>query len=152
MSTFAARLQYSMEQAGLNQTALAEKTGASKAAISQYLSGKNLPSLARMQVLAEAIGTSLEYLKGYRTPPEPPRAPEKKITVTEAARCMGKSFQFVRNGLQQGILPFGNAVPGTGKHWNYYISPARFRDYVGAEAFNRFFGLTSEQEVTERSD
>lgn len=47
--------------------------------------------------------------------------PVKKISVKEAARCMGKSDQFVRIGLQRGLLPFGNAVPGTGNNWNYYI-------------------------------
>lgn len=67
----------------------------------------------------------------------------KKISVKEAARCMGKSDQFVRIGLQRGLLPFGNAVPGTGSKWIYYINPAKFREYVGAEAFNTFFGLTA---------
>ena len=59
-----------------------------------------------------------------------------------AARCLGKSNQFVRVGLQRGLLPFGNAVPGTRERFNYYISPIRFRDYVGAERFNEFFGIT----------
>ena len=49
----------------------------------------------------------------------------------------------MRIGLQRGLLPFGNAVPGTGNNWNYYINPAKFREYVGAEAFNTFFGLTA---------
>ncbi|OKZ68084.1 MAG: hypothetical protein BHV93_14295 [Clostridiales bacterium 52_15] len=79
---------------------------------------------------------------GYGAAPvaEPPI---KKISVKEAARCMGKSDQFVRIGLQRGLLPFGNAVPGTGNNWNYYINPIKFREYVGAEVFNNFFGLTA---------
>ena len=40
-ATFAERLKYAMEQANMSQSALSEKAGASKAAISQYLSGKN---------------------------------------------------------------------------------------------------------------
>lgn len=67
-ATFAERLKYAMEQADMSQSALSEKAGASKAAISQYLSGNN---------------------------------------------------------------------------WNYYINPTKFREYVGAEAFNSFFGLTA---------
>ena len=43
MKTFAERLKYAMGEAGLNQSTLSERTGASKAAISQYLSGKNTP-------------------------------------------------------------------------------------------------------------
>ena len=142
MTTFAERLKNAMEQANMSQSALSEQAGASKAAISQYLSGKNTPGSDRIKALADATGVSFDYLMGYRAAPvaEPPI---KKISVKEAARCMGKSDQFVRIGLQRGLLPFGNAVPGTGNNWNYYINPAKFREYVGAEAFNTFFGLTA---------
>ena len=43
MNTFAERLKNAMEQANMSQSALSEQAGASKAAISQYLSGKNTP-------------------------------------------------------------------------------------------------------------
>lgn len=126
----------------MSQSALSEQAGASKAAISQYLSGKNTPGPDRIKALADATGVSFDYLMGYGAAPvaEPPI---KKISVKEAARCMGKSDQFVRIGLQRGLLPFGNAVPGTGACWNYYINPTKFRDYVGADQFNSFFGLTA---------
>lgn len=142
MTTFAERLKYAMEQANMSQSALSEQAGASKAAISQYLSGKNTPGPDRIKALADATGVSFDYLMGYGAGPvaEPPI---KKISVKEAARCMGKSDQFVRIGLQRGLLPFGNAVPGTGACWNYYINPTKFRDYVGADQFNSFFGLTA---------
>lgn len=142
MNTFAERLKYAMEQAHMSQAELSLQAGASKAAISQYLSGKNTPGMDRIKALADATGVSFDYLMGYGTAPvaEPP---VKKISVKEAARCMGKSDQFVRIGLQRGLLPFGNAVPGTGNNWNYYINPAKFREYVGTEAFNTFFGLTA---------
>ena len=143
-ATIAERLKYAMEQANMSQSALSEKAGASKAAISQYLSGKNTPGPERVKALADATGTTFEFLMGYGGAPvkdAPP--PVKKISVKEAARCMGKSDQFARIGLQRGLLPFGNAVPGTGNNWNYYINPTKFREYVGAEAFNSFFGLTA---------
>lgn len=144
MKTFAERLKYAMGESGLNQSTLSERTGASKAAISQYLSGKNTPGPERVKALADVTGVTFDFLMGYGAAPvtdAPP--PVKKISVKEAARCMGKSDQFVRIGLQRGLLPFGNAVPGTGNNWNYYINPAKFREYVGAEAFNTFFGLTA---------
>ena len=142
MTTFAERLKNAMEQTNVSQSDLSRRTGASKAAISQYLSGKNTPGPDRIKALADATGVSFDYLMGYGAAPiaEPPI---KKISVKEAARCMGKSDQFVRIGLQRGLLPFGNAVPGTGNNWNYYINPAKFREYVGAEAFNTFLGLTA---------
>lgn len=50
---------------------------------------------------------------GYEAPPaKEQKVSVKKITTADAARCLGKSKQFVRIGLQRGLLPFGNAVPG----------------------------------------
>jgi transcriptional regulator with XRE-family HTH domain len=144
MKTFAERLKYAMGEAGLKQSTLSENTGISKAAISQYLSGKNTPGPDRVKALADATGVAFDFLMGYDAAPEKaPVIPVKKITTDEAARCMGKSRQFVRVGLQRGVLPFGNAVPGEGSKWSYYINPAKFRDYVGAEQFDSFFGLTA---------
>ena len=141
-TTFAERLKNAMEQANVSQSDLSRRTGASKAAISQYLSGKNTPNMERIAALANATGVTLDYLIGYGAAPDTEPL-IKKISVKEAARCMGKSDQFVRIGLQRGLLPFGNAVPGTGACWNYYINPTKFRDYVGADQFNSFFGLTA---------
>lgn len=139
-TTFAERLKNAMEQANVSQSDLSRRTGASKAAISQYLSGKNTPNIERIAALADATGVTFDYLIGYDTAPAT-QAPLKKISVKEAARCMGKSDQFVRIGLQRGLLPFGRAVPGTGRCWNYYINPDKFKEFVGVEQFNAFFGV-----------
>lgn len=53
----------------------------------------------------------------------------KKITVTEAATVMGVSKQFVRIGLQKGILQFGYAVKMSNRY-TYHISPEKFNDYM----------------------
>ncbi|MEY8405069.1 hypothetical protein AALA54_17530, partial [Oscillospiraceae bacterium 44-34] len=94
---------------------------------------------------ADATGVSFDFLMGYDVPPTTanPAPTMGRITTKVAARCLGKSDQFVRIGLQRGLLPFGTAVPGTGSKWNYYIDPAKFRVYVGAERFNEFFRLTA---------
>lgn len=52
-----------------------------------------------------------------------------KISVTQAAKLMGVSPQFVRVGLQRGTLPIGSAVKF--KQWAYYISPVLFEAYTG---------------------
>lgn len=44
------------------------------------------------------------------------------MKVSEVARLLGKSEQFVRIGLQRGILPFGYAVN---------ISEHKVREYLG---------------------
>ena len=56
----------------------------------------------------------------------------RNITVKEAARIMGKSQQFVRIGIQRGILPFGKAVKMS-SIWTYHISPKEFWEYIGSD-------------------
>ena len=54
----------------------------------------------------------------------------QNISVKEAAEIMGKSKQFVRIGLQRGLLPIGTAVK-LSSIWTYHISPKLFYEYVG---------------------
>lgn len=53
------------------------------------------------------------------------------ITVKEAAKMMGKTEQFIRIGLQRGLLPIGNAIQNPGGKYSYYISPELFEKYTG---------------------
>ena len=62
--------------------------------------------------------------------PEERRNAPEKITIKQAADIMQKGQQFVRIGLQRGLLPFGTAVK-VKQRWNYYISPKLFYEYVG---------------------
>lgn len=52
------------------------------------------------------------------------------MKVSECAKLLGKSEQFVRVGLQHGVLPFGVAVKMSSK-WTYLISEAKVYDYLG---------------------
>lgn len=54
------------------------------------------------------------------------------MRVKEAAQLLGKSEQFVRIGLQRGILPFGYAVKMSSK-WTYHISEHKIYEYIGKE-------------------
>lgn len=54
------------------------------------------------------------------------------MKVAEAAKLLQKSEQFVRIGLQRGILPFGYAVKMSSK-WTYHISAAKLNEYLGKE-------------------
>lgn len=58
----------------------------------------------------------------------------RKITVREAAKIMGKSTLFVREGMRRGILPIGTVIqlPGSQK-CTFYISPPLLAAYIGAE-------------------
>lgn len=57
-----------------------------------------------------------------------------KITVQLAAKLMGKSTLFVREGMRRGVLPIGEAyqLPGSSK-WTFYISPPLLAQYIGAD-------------------
>lgn len=52
------------------------------------------------------------------------------LKVSECARLLGKSQQFVRIGLQRGILPFGYAIKMSSK-WTYHISESKVYEYLG---------------------
>ena len=59
-----------------------------------------------------------------------------KVTPEMAAKIMGKNVQFVRIGLQRGLLPFGVAQQVDESRpkcrHNYYISPKAFMEFTGA--------------------
>lgn len=55
-----------------------------------------------------------------------------KIKVTEAAAILHVSQQYVRIGLQRGVLPIGTAIKMSSK-WTYNISPKLLADYSGAD-------------------
>jgi hypothetical protein len=52
------------------------------------------------------------------------------ISVKEAAEIMGKSQQFVRIGLQRGLLTFGTAIKMSSK-WTYHIPRNKLFEYLG---------------------
>ena len=144
MNTFAERLKYAMEQADMSQSALSEKAGASKAAISQYISGKNTPGPERIKALADATGVTFDFLMGAGVSPKSDsvKLADVKITFVKACRCLRKSEDSVRKLMMDGC-EFGKAVQGTGDRLNYIFYPAKFREYVGPERFDSFFGLTA---------
>ncbi len=55
----------------------------------------------------------------------------RKVTVAEAARMLGKSALFVREGIKRGVLPIGTAMqmPGSTK-WSFHISPGKLEEYL----------------------
>lgn len=55
-----------------------------------------------------------------------------RVSVTEAARRLEVSPQFVRIGMQRGTLPIGTAVKMSSK-WTYHISAPLLDMYAGKE-------------------
>lgn len=52
------------------------------------------------------------------------------MNVIECAKLLKVSPQFVRIGLQRGVLPFGTAIKMSSK-WTYHISEAKVYEYLG---------------------
>lgn len=59
---------------------------------------------------------------------------ENSMTIAEASQLMGVSRQFIRVGLQRGILPFGYAVQVTKSRYTYFISRQKFTEHTGINA------------------
>jgi transcriptional regulator with XRE-family HTH domain len=122
---FSERLKQAMEEKNINATALSAATGIGKSSISQYLSGKNEPADKRKALIASALGFPPDYFKS-----EVQDEVCTNLSVMTVARLMGKSKEFVYQGLRKGVFPWGYAVK-MGKNWSYYISPVAFTKYTG---------------------
>ena len=55
---------------------------------------------------------------------------KNRISVEHAAELLGVSPQFIRIGLQQGILKFGMAVKMS-RQWTYVITKQKFEEATG---------------------
>ena len=55
----------------------------------------------------------------------------RKITPDQAARIMGCSGQFIRIGMQRGLLNIGDAIKLSPHRWTYNISPAKLAERQG---------------------
>ena len=131
MNVFSQRLKKAMEQEQMSQSELSKNTGLGKSSISQYVSGKNIPSNSNLKVIASALNVSAEWLEGRIDEPTPDTSHLKNLPVEIAAKLMGVGKQMLRQGLKNGIFPFGYAVKMPSGKFRYYISPKKFSDFTG---------------------
>jgi len=132
--SFANNLKTIMQERNLSQTDLSNLTGIGKPSLSQYLSGKHIPHQRRVSEIANALDVSQTRLtaRGRDVGSEPlPIISQQKISIEEAAMRLGKSKQFVRVALQNGVAPFGFATKGSGNAYDYHISPKLLKEYIG---------------------
>ena len=135
--TYAQRLKQIMDKQGVSQAQLVELTGIGKSSISQYLSGKNIPSAQRSRVFADALGVPVEYLLDLESDIDfEGRGPSKdtlNVPVPEAAKIMGVTQQFLRESLINGSAPFGFGTIMQGNGRRFFISAPLFFRYLGLE-------------------
>ena len=126
-----------MNEQNLNQTDLSNLTGIGKPSLSQYLSGKNIPHHRRISEIATALGISpgrLNVIHQEKVCETSQVISSQKVSIDETARRLGKSQQFVRIALQNGVAPFGFATKGTGNTYDYHISPKLLDEYIGEKS------------------
>lgn len=132
---FSEKLKNAMQQLGINQAKVVALTGKSKGSISQYLSGKQIPSEMVQRDIAVSLGLAPEYF-------EHEEAAVMKIAktgsgyipsldVAVAAKMLRMNHNTVRKGLQQGVFPWGYAIKTSEKRWVYFINAARFAEIEG---------------------
>lgn len=126
---FSELLKQAMQEKGMNASNLSAATGIGKSSISQYLSGKNDPPDKKKVHIARSMGLPDDYFKRGQVQSDL-ASDEVNLSVITAAKLMGKSKEFLYQGLRDGVFPFGYAVK-MGKNWSYYISPVMFQKHTG---------------------
>ncbi len=140
---FDEKLKRVMQDLGITQAQVSGMTGIGRSSISQYLSGKNVPTEQRQREMATALGLVPDYFEQDKEPviklAKSGGGKIPRLLPEDAARLMSLSKRTVRNGLQQGVFPWGYAVktstnPDTGKAtWSYFINARRFAEIEGVE-------------------
>ena len=117
---FSEKLKQAMQDLHLNQIQVVGLTGKSKGSISQYISGKQVPSEAAQRDIAISLVVfpKKEVRNGII----------QKLEVTEAAKILGMTHTTVRKGLQQGVFPWGYAIHTSENRWVYFINAKRFAE------------------------
>lgn len=126
---FTDKLNQLMKETGLTQSKLHELTGIGRSSISQYLSGKNEPSEARKKEIALALGVQEDYFQQFEVAATIQYGSAVNVPVPLIASLMGKSKEWVMQGLRDGVFPWGYAVKMT--KWSYFISSTKFTEYTG---------------------
>ena len=66
------------------------------------------------------------------------------MSVAEAAELMGVSKDYIRIGLQRGLLPFGTAVKMSNRY-TYFISANQLFKYLGIDDYNEITNFYTER-------
>lgn len=134
--SFSEKLKKAMHDLELNQRQVCGLTGKSKGSVSQYLSGKQIPSEKVQSDIAVSLGLTPDY---FTTEEEKPVIAKEALTdgkikrmlPEEAAVYLGMDKGTVRKGLQQGVFPWGYAVKTSENRWSYFINANRFAAIEG---------------------
>lgn len=134
---FAEKLKKAMQELNLNQRQVVTLTGKSKGSVSQYLSGKQIPSEDVQSAIASSLGLASDYFtKDDERLVILPASEVKdgkipRLLPEVAATYLGMDKATIRKGLQQGVFPWGYAVQTSEHRWAYFINARRFAEVEG---------------------
>lgn len=136
---FKEKLEMTMQDLGITQSQLSKLTGIGKSSISQYLSGKNEPTERRQAKIAAALGLAPDYFISEERKARIALTKSEKVkrlTPDEVAVIMGTTATIIRNGLQDGVFPWGYAVRGNGDRYVYIINAKKFCEAEGVSGLS----------------
>lgn len=123
---FRDKLKKAMKDHSWKQVDVASMTGRSVSTISNWLSGKQIPTETRCDDIASALGLPVDYFREDRS------TDFKRITIEQTAKILGVGKDTVRLGLQQGVFPWGYAVQ-TSAGWTYIINGPKLEQVEGVK-------------------
>lgn len=130
---FGEMLRDILKAKNISQTEFSNLSGIGTSSISQYISGKNVPSDERIKDITEALKLPEDYFKG-RTPRT--RKPYgkgniRRLSLNETAHLMGISNVALANGIKAGTFPWAYAMQGKGTRYIYFINAEKFSEIEG---------------------
>jgi len=130
---FSDRLKKAMQDLNINQAQLVGLTGIGKSSISQYLSGRNVPTEHRQRDIADSLGLASDYFEQdvFVSKVLVQKGKIPKLKVEDAAKMLSMNHDTVRKGLQQGVFPWGYAVHTSENGWSYFINAIKFAEIEG---------------------
>lgn len=134
--TFNEKLKQAMRQLGISQAQVVGMTGIGKSSISQYLSGKNVPTEERQKNIAVSLGLEADYFTKDDFTVKLLKQNSgviAEIRTKDVGRLMRMGHSTVENGLKQGVFPWGYAIKTSDNHYRYFINARRFAEIEGIE-------------------
>ena len=134
---FSEKLKQAMQDLHLNQVQVCGLTGKSKGSISQYLSGKQVPSEDVQRSIAVALGLASDYFakpeKGTTMLPKTELRNKviERLDVCEADKTVADESQHSPRGTKAGRIPVGYAIHTSDNRWTYFINAKRFAEIEG---------------------
>lgn len=131
---FNEKLKTAMQELHLNQRQVCGMTGKSKGSVSQYLSGKQIPSEDVQRDIAVSLGLDQYYFTKDNSQTvvlltkEVRNGVIPRLDVEKAAKLLQMNHNTVRKGLQQGVFPWGYAIHTSDNRWVYFINAKRFAE------------------------